>query len=458
MDLTPQKIEDLIQKEIEGSISQDEANQLQMVLQRQPEVRQQLSEALWLHGQLTAHSDDFKDIFLTEAIQARKGSHKIFISFLAIAASFALVWIGSFIQISTRPKAVATLVRAENCTWGASELPTQPNSPLPPGQLNLKSGIAVISFVNGAELVMEAPSNVELKDKMNIRLIDGSVVLDIPEQAHGFTVETREGKVVDFGTKFGVTQTEFSNPQVWVFEGEVELRSHKNNQDAQKVFGGQYAALGEAPEKLKEEIDHGQFEKARRGWVTKIPFKDNYIRYKHDAIPDDSPLLMVKYSTIAPNNCRISYLSFDLSELPLQNLQHAELTLELQPSGKGFAAQIPDCEFTLYGLIHDADDAWDEQSLSYSNAPAYDKKTRRLIKDQIITLGHFQVDRGIATGTRSVRTKDLADFIKQDKNKIITLVVERDNDETGKQGLVNAFASRENPTAAPPRLHLKLNE
>jgi hypothetical protein len=458
MDLTPQKIEDLIQKEIEGGITQEEAAQLEKVLKQQPEIRQQLSEALWLHGQLAANSEDFKELFQKDSIANTKSFNKPLITFLALAASITLVWIGSFIQLALEPKAVATLVRAENCTWGASELPTQPNSPLPPGQLNLLSGIAVISFLNGAELVMEAPSNVELKDKMNIRLIDGSVVLDIPEQAHGFTVETREGKVVDFGTRFGVTQTEFSNPQVWVFEGEVELRSNEKNQKAHKVFGGQYAALGNAPEKFKEEIDHGQFEKARQGWITKIPFKDNYIRFDHKAIEDNSPLLMVKYSTIAPNNCRISYLSFDLSDLPLDRIQHSELTLELQPSGKGFAAQIPDCEFTLYGLANDADDDWDEQKISFQNAPAYDKKTRRLIQDQVIPLGHFQVDRGVATGLRSIRTKDLASFIKQDRNKIITLIIERDNDETGKQGLVNAFASRENPTAAPPRLHLKLNE
>ena len=132
---------------------------------------------------------------------------------------------------------------------------------------------------------------------------------------------------------------------------------------------------------------------------------------------------MVKYSSIVPNNCRISYLSFDLSNLPLDRLQHSELTLELQPSGKGFAAEIPDCEFTLYGLINDEQDNWEEKTLNYKNAPAYNKEQRRLIQDQVVALGHFQVDRGVATGTRSIRTKDLSEFIKQDENKIITLII-----------------------------------
>lgn len=458
MDLTPQKIEDLVQKEIEGLLTEEEAKLLEEVVKQNPEVRQQLSEALWIHGQLNAEADDLSDIFKNSESSVKTSTGKVTQIVLAVAAAFMLVWIGSFLQLKRVPQPVATLVKATNCTWGASELPTQPNSPLPPGQLNLLSGIAVIHFVNGAELVMEAPSNVELKDKMNIRLIDGSVVLDIPEKAHGFIVETREGKVVDYGTRFGVTQTEFSNPQIWVFEGEVELHSDKKENKSQKVYGGQYASLGEAPENLKEEIDHGQFEKARKGWITRIPFKDNYIRFEHEPISSKSPLLMVKYSTLAPNNCRISYLSFDLSDIPLEKLAHTELTLELQPSGKGFASEIPDCEFTVYGLKNDADDDWDEITLSYKNAPAYNKVSRRLIQDKVVPLGHFQVARGVATGTRSLRTQELVNYIKSDTNKIITLVIERDNDEFGKQGLVNAFASRENPNAAPPRLHLKLNE
>jgi len=454
------EIEDLIQKEIDGTLTQAEADKLEHLIKNNPDIRQQLSQSLWLHGQLSADPDKINACLETTPDVARNNiTYLVFKSFLALAAAVLLVWIGSFLQPTPLSKAVATLVKAENCTWGASELPTKPNSPLPPGQLELLSGIAVISFTNGAELVMEAPSNVELLSDMRLKLISGSVVLDIPEPAVGFTVETKNGKVIDYGTRFGVSLTEFSKPRVWVFKGEVEVQddfTQKNK--GQRLFEGQSISFGEMPEKLSGEVELNKQFYERSGWQTLEPLKDNYLRHGNYPIDANSPLLMVKYSSLAKNNNRITYISFDLSKTDLTHLQKAEFVLELQPSGFGFASEIPDCDFTVYGVLNDDFDQWDESQLSPLNAPGYNPELLRLNKEQLLVLGNFSINRGVSSGSVSIQTDKLANYLKLDKNCIASLLIERDSDELGKQGLVHAFASKEHPNAAPPRLFLKFSE
>ena len=95
--------------------------------------------------------------------------------------------------------------------------------------------------------------NVELVSNMYLKLIGGSVVMDIPEQAIGFTIETKEGKVIDYGTKFGVTATELDKPQVWVFDGEVEIQSKNLNHKPQRLYEGQSVSFGKKPKITKDE-------------------------------------------------------------------------------------------------------------------------------------------------------------------------------------------------------------
>ena len=70
---------------------------------------------------------------------------------------------------------------------------------------------------------MEAPTTLEIRNAMHCRLVEGTVTAEVPEPAHGFTIDTPDIKVVDLGTKFGVTAGSTGNSQVRVFEGEVEI-------------------------------------------------------------------------------------------------------------------------------------------------------------------------------------------------------------------------------------------
>ena len=52
----------------------------------------------------------------------------------------------------------------------------------------------------------------------------GQLVAFVNKGSEGFTVETDNGSVVDFGTEFGITINKQHNIDVTVFQGGVELQ------------------------------------------------------------------------------------------------------------------------------------------------------------------------------------------------------------------------------------------
>ncbi|QDV17591.1 FecR protein [Gimesia panareensis] len=91
-------------------------------------------------------------------------------------------------------------------------------------QLWLKSGIARIRFESGAGVVLEGPAQIELRSSLNAKLKYGKLAAYVPDEAHGFTVDTPKMEIVDQGTRFGTVVDPFGKAEVHVFEGEVDIK------------------------------------------------------------------------------------------------------------------------------------------------------------------------------------------------------------------------------------------
>ena len=91
-------------------------------------------------------------------------------------------------------------------------------------QLWLKSGIARIRFESGAGVVLEGPAQIELNSSMNAKLNYGKLAAYVPDEAHGFTVDTPKMEIVDQGTRFGTVVDPLGKAEVHVFEGEVDIK------------------------------------------------------------------------------------------------------------------------------------------------------------------------------------------------------------------------------------------
>jgi hypothetical protein len=122
--------------------------------------------------------------------------------------------------------AVAWLVNAQDCTWSGQGL----TGNLPAGSiLRIERGLAEFHFQCGARVIVEGPSEVQLLSGRSAQLVSGKLTARVPADAVGFEVLSREGKVVDLGTEFGVRACN-GMTEVYVFEGKVEAHPMSESQ------------------------------------------------------------------------------------------------------------------------------------------------------------------------------------------------------------------------------------
>ncbi|MEM0968653.1 MAG: DNRLRE domain-containing protein, partial [Verrucomicrobiota bacterium] len=174
--------------------------------------------------------------------------------------------------------------------------------------------------------------------------------------------------------------------------------------------------------------------------------QDAYVRFgdQHGST-GAHPLLMVKETELVETNRRRIYLRFDLSQVSQNQIEAAELVLDIEPSGLGFSAMVPDSRFTVLGLPGNPD--WSEEGLRWAESPSMEEG---------IPLGQFPIKRGQASGRVEFASSRLAEFLRNANSDLINLVIVRDTGELDRQGLVHAFASKEHPSAQAPTLRLKI--
>jgi len=462
---------ELSERYADEKLSAEEIAALEAELKSSAEARTFFAKALHQRAELC-----FDESWHTQAAaEAKPAVQPVWWRHAITAAAAVCFTFGIFWLQNSRDGTVATLIRSQQCQWAGSSLPTVEGARLKPGVLDLIEGLAVLRFDSGAELVLEAPATVEVLDAMNCKLRRGTLVAEVPPEAKGFSVETKDAKVIDWGTKFGLSADDSGKYMVRVLEGLVEVEE-RNVAGSKKLEKGQGMDRGWSKSQLHPSgsgsdgaepsrwqpatvIDDGD------GWqAITTAFgrgKDSYIQSSSKPTPDfgKHPFIRVKRSDGKPELNRKSYLAFDLSKFAGRPIEDAELVLTIDPSELGFASFVPDSTFAVYGVLDEAEDGWEENGLSWQQAPAHDpaQKDHHLpASEKVKLLGKFEIAQGINRGTRKLRGKDLADFLSADTNQIATLIICRETDETADSGLVHAFATKENDTRSAPMLRVKL--
>jgi ferric-dicitrate binding protein FerR (iron transport regulator) len=462
--------QDRIQRALEGLLSAEEGEQFKRDVCADPELRADYVRALWLDAQLRADRSRLPSILeqdLPRPLPAARNDKAVQfperrglgwgLRWAAAVAAIAGLAFGLG-KSQLLDGSVAVLVQADHCKWAGSELPTAVGSRLGPGTLSLVEGIATVRFNNGATLSLEAPTTLRVLDRMHCRLVEGSVTAEVPESAHGFTVETQDMKVIDWGTKFGVSASALGDSQVRVFEGEVEVAGTPHAA-GRRLNKGQGFNLSTGTGPGDQEPLRVQTVEESGGW-TSIPTsfgrgRDAYVRRGYSAVKSGAaPLLMVKHSELeaSKNNERRALITFDLASVDLAPVTEARILLEPKPSGFGFPSLVPDSHFSVYGLMDESRDDWDERGMVWEDLPATSDSGPDMQAWRKV--GEFGMARG-ASGTVTISGQKLAEFLRSKKNGLATFLILRDTGESDPSGLVHAFASREHPGATPPTLQLK---
>ncbi len=97
------------------------------------------------------------------------------------------------------------------------------DSRLPTGEYQLQRGLLHLQFANNVMVYVEAPAHFDIVGAACVLLHSGRLSANVPPQGVGFTVETPEAEVVDFGTEFSVDVAGGAS-EVHVFEGLVRVQ------------------------------------------------------------------------------------------------------------------------------------------------------------------------------------------------------------------------------------------
>jgi hypothetical protein len=125
--------------------------------------------------------------------------------------------------IASRP--VASLTASVGSVWGQNEKAAVLGASLSSGRtLQLAQGFAEFKYPNGAKIVVQAPATFILNSRERMTLLHGRLTALIPVPAHGFTVSTPTGNIVDLGTEFGVNVISESVVETTVFQGQIQVQ------------------------------------------------------------------------------------------------------------------------------------------------------------------------------------------------------------------------------------------
>ena len=337
--------------------------------------------------------------------------------------------------IFSEPK-IATIQSCEDAAW-ESDLPTTPGSELTSGTLKLRTGLASIELRSGANLILEGPSEVDLITPMKIRLVLGMAIVEVPESAIGFVLETPDGYAIDYGTRFAVSVDPIKNVSSFeVIDGEIGVH-HPGSGPEVRLVDNQTISIEKG---IVSSMEEGEGEK-------KIPVSDvrkrvfagynstSIIRNDQRDLYLSDDVLLVKSSDILPSFDRRALLEFDISTVDPAQYDKIRLSLNLVPAN-GLRSHLPEENiFAVYGIKQ----SW-AAGLLWSQAPQMEQAEK---------LGTFSIPRSKQFGNYGIENDSLKQFVQSGHSK---LLIVRETFETRGSGMIHAFANHNHPQYAPPLL------
>ncbi len=120
---------------------------------------------------------------------------------------------------------VATVEALEGVRWARGQRVLVVQEVLSRGRIEFGRGFIKLRFPKNTTVIVEGPAVFELVAANRIHLELGKIVADVGDPKSGFTIESPDGRVVDLGTRFGVS-VGASGTEVQVLKGLVKTKAN----------------------------------------------------------------------------------------------------------------------------------------------------------------------------------------------------------------------------------------
>lgn len=252
---------------LDGEMNANEAAALDAELLHDKEARSIYLQLSALHSTLEHQHASRSEIGHSSIIPIDRflaRQHVKIVKFSALAAA-AIVMISATIlwmklaqnppnlaHFQITPDASYSLIHSgKNSTYKGQEL-------RPGSRLILTSGAMEAKFSSGVRCIIEAPCDITALSEKEINLSKGIAWFHVPKNAHGFTVNTSELRVIDLGTKFGIVSNKHGVNEVHVIEGSVKA-THKSSKKSVILKAGQARRSDDSAHLLEIAVDVTRF-------------------------------------------------------------------------------------------------------------------------------------------------------------------------------------------------------
>lgn len=203
-------LEDRIHRYLDGGLNEAQVAELDALLRDSAEARKTYWEIAGTHVLLDRVHEEQSGAEWAEPVPVKKATFR----WLPAVAAAAVAIVATWWVVNWQSEPTAVIVATAH---GGSEV-------LEKGPLSLKSGVTKeITFLKGTRVALEGPLEIELISDERMKLVRGKIGVEVPDGAEGFTVETPDGEVIDYGTRFGLSVGEDGDMRAEVFQGRIDV-------------------------------------------------------------------------------------------------------------------------------------------------------------------------------------------------------------------------------------------
>ena len=99
----------------------------------------------------------------------------------------------------------------------------KPGMQIIPGPLTVEGGQVQLEFLNGVQINVEGPAELQILSVDTATLISGKAAVRVPSGTRGFVLNTPDAAIVDLGTEFAVSVGKQGASEVHVVNGKVDV-------------------------------------------------------------------------------------------------------------------------------------------------------------------------------------------------------------------------------------------
>jgi ferric-dicitrate binding protein FerR (iron transport regulator) len=225
---------------VDGAADDAQRARLEDLLRGSEEARRFYVRAMQLSASLHSYAGEMQS---EPANVVRPPQWRRWAAPLAAAALVMLgLWLAGVFERTADPAnaddqdSVARVTGGKDCLWAGVAHST--GDDLASGErIELKSGVAEVTFDSGALLLVEGPALLDIRSAWEAELHRGTVRANVPQEAIGFRVTNPAVEIVDLGTEFSVTAGD-GEAEVFVHKGAVEVhpRDAQGRRQAKSVL------------------------------------------------------------------------------------------------------------------------------------------------------------------------------------------------------------------------------